>query len=105
MDGTWTMPAGRGSRQRHQRHNRGQDHEIGVKQNEHAGMVEAPFAAQAASRFKHSPRGHQQRNNLPVGGMQVFNARKSGQLQATEEGAQREQNAPGNGWLPQAEDG
>jgi len=40
-----------------------------------------------------------------VGRMQVFNARKSGQLQATEKRAQREQNSASNGWLPQAEDG
>ena len=94
-----------GSRQCHKRHNGGQDHEIGIKQDEHAGMVEAPFAAQAACRFKHAPRGDEQRENLPVGGMQVFNARKSGQLEAAEEGAQGEQNAAGNGRLPQAEDG
>ena len=43
----------------------GQNHEFGVKQDEDANVVEAPFAAQAAGGFEHSPAGDGDGENLP----------------------------------------
>lgn len=47
-------------------HDQGEDHQLGVKQDEDAGMVEAPFAAKAPGCVDHSPNGYRQDKVLPV---------------------------------------
>ncbi len=43
-----------------QDNDRGKDHEVGIEQDEHAGVVEAPFALQAAGGLRHAPGGDEQ---------------------------------------------
>ncbi len=65
-----------------QNHNGRKDHQVGIEQDEHAGMVEAPSALQAAGGLRHAPRGNQQGKNLPSRAAQVSDVRKPGQAQA-----------------------
>lgn len=80
-------PAPSGHRQ--QNHDPCQDHQIGVKQDEHPGVVEAPFALQAARRLHHAPRGHQQCEHLPSRAVQLLDIGESRQPQAGRKCAQR----------------
>jgi len=88
-----------------QNHNGRKDHQVGIEQDEHAGMVEAPSALQAAGCLRHAPRGNQQGKNLPSRAAQVSDERKPGQTQAGREGAQRESDGANERRLPQAKDG
>jgi hypothetical protein len=83
----------------------GENHEIGVEEQEDAGVVEAPAALQATGRLCHAPGGDQQGDDLPVGAMKVLDVGKSGQTEAGSKGTDREENGSGEGFLPQAEDG
>ena len=65
-----------------------ENHKVGVEENEHAGVIQAPFALQAAGRFGHAPRGNQQSENLPPGAVKILDVRKSGKAQAGGECAQ-----------------
>lgn len=85
-------------------HNGCENHEVGIQEEEHAGVVEAPPTPQAARSLCHAPRGNQQSENLPVRSMQVLYVRKAGQAQAGGKGAQREENGADKGFLPQAKD-
>lgn len=87
-----------------QNHNAGQDHEIGVKKDEYAGVVKTPLAPQTASRLRHAPRGYQKGKELPMRTMQVFDGWKTGQAQTCGECAQREQDGAQQRFLPQTED-
>src|ERR1035441_8346860 len=49
------------------------DHEVGIQEDEHAGVVEAPLAPQAAGGLRHAPRGNEQSENLPVRAVNVLN--------------------------------
>jgi len=43
----------------------GNDHELGVEQDENAGVVEAPFSAETACGFDHAPCGGDGYEELP----------------------------------------
>ena len=67
-------------------------------------MIEAPFALDAAGGLCHAPRGNQQSENLPVGAVEVFYVRETGEVQAGGKCAQREKDGAHERFLPQAED-
>ena len=67
-------------------------------------MVETPFAAQAAGRLCHSPRGYQEGEKLPTRSVQVVDVREAGQAQAGCKRAQRKQHGAQQRLLPQPED-
>lgn len=67
-------------------------------------MVETPPALEAARRLCHAPGGNQQGENLPARAMKIFDGRKAGEPQATEECAQRQDNGADQRSLPQAKD-
>lgn len=69
---------------RHGKHDydRRKDHQVGVEENEDAGVVEAPLALKAAGRLRHAPRSNQQSENLPVRAVKVLDVRKAGKAQA-----------------------
>ena len=85
-------------------HDGRKDHQVGIQEEEHAGMVEAPLSPQAAGSLCHAPRGNQQSENLPVRSMQVLDVRKAGQAQAGGKRAQRKENGAHERFLPHAED-
>jgi hypothetical protein len=85
-------------------HDCGKDHEVGIQEEEHAGVVEAPLALEAAGGFGHAPQGDQQSENLPVGAVEVFYVREAGEAQAGGKCAEREKNGAHERFLPQAED-
>lgn len=85
-------------------HDGRKDHQVGIQEEEHAGMVEAPLSPQAAGSLCHAPRGNQQSENLPVRSMQVLDVRKAGQAQAGGKCAQRKENGAHERFLPQAKD-
>ena len=66
------------------------DHEFGIEQDEHAGVIEAPFAAEAARGFAHGPARGEHGQNLPDGRMQCLDAGKAGHAQAHRECAEGE---------------
>ena len=82
-----------------------ENHELGVKKDEHAGVVEAPFALEAAGSLGHAPRGHQQSENLPVGAVEILDVRKAGEVQAGGKCAEREENGAHERFFAQAKDG
>jgi hypothetical protein len=84
-------------------HDCGEDHELGVKKDEHAGVVKAPLAPKTAGGLCHSPHGNQQSENLPVGAVEVLYVRKAGEVQAGGECAEREDDGADERFLPQAE--
>ena len=92
------------SRYDKQDHDRGKDHEVGVEEDEHTSVVEAPFALEAAGGLGHAPRGNQQSENLPPGAVKILNMRKAGKVEAGGECAQREENSARERFLAQAED-
>ena len=53
-------------------HDCGENHELRVKKDEYAGVVEAPFALEAAGCLGHAPHSNQQSENLPVGAVEAF---------------------------------
>ena len=67
-------------------------------------MVGAPLAAEAADGFHHAPRGDQESDDLPVGGMEVADVGKAGDAEAGRKGSKREEDGAGEGLLAQAED-
>ncbi len=73
---------------RHQDNDRRQDHEVGVEQDEHAGMVKTPPPLQAASRLCHAPGGDEQGKNQPPRTVEILNVGKSSEPQAGRECAQ-----------------
>ena len=85
-------------------HDCGENHELGVKKDEYAGVVEAPLALEAAGGLSHAPYGDQQSENLPVGAVEVFYMREAGEVQAGGKCAEREKNGADERFLPQAED-
>lgn len=68
-------------------------------------MIEAPFAAQAAGGFYHSPAGQGDHENLPGGGAEMVDIWKAFEAQAGREGDEREQDAAEKGFRPQEQDG
>jgi len=76
----------------------GQNHEVSVEKNEHAGVVKAPTALQATCRFGHAPCCEQQGKKLPVRAVQVLNMGESGEPQAECECAQRKENGAQERW-------
>lgn len=82
----------------------GEDHEVGVEEDEHAGVIEAPFAPEATGRLSHAPGGDQQSENLPPGAVKILNVRKTGQVEAGGQCAEREENRAREGFLAQAKD-
>jgi len=93
------------SRIRNEKDNHGQNHEIGVEQQQDACMIEAPSAMQAARCLAHSPQGDHKRKDLPGGTMKSFDMGKAGQQQAAAKSSERQKDAAREGFLPQAEDG
>ncbi len=65
-----------------QDHDSGENHQVGVEEEEHAGVVKAPFALQTAGRLGHPPGGNQQSEDLPPGIVQILNVRKAGKAEA-----------------------
>jgi hypothetical protein len=53
------------SRVSHQEDDHGQDHEIGVEQQQYARVIESPSAMEATRCLAHSPNRDEQRENLP----------------------------------------
>jgi hypothetical protein len=80
------------------------DHQVGIQEDKHAGVVEAPPTLKAASGLCHAPRGSQKREELPWRSVQVLDVRKSGQAQAGGKCAYRKENGADEGFLPQAKD-
>ena len=70
-----------------------EDHEVGVEQDQHARVVEIPFASDTSSCFGHSPTRSEQGEKLPMRPVQIFNMRKARQQQARDERAEREHDA------------
>jgi hypothetical protein len=85
-------------------HDCGENHELRVKKDEYAGVVEAPFALEAAGCLCHTPQSYQQSENLPVGSVEVFYVWEAGKVQAGGKCAEREKNSADQRFLPQAED-
>jgi hypothetical protein len=83
----------------------GEDHEFGVEQDEDAGVVEAPFAAQAAGGFYHSPAGDGDNENLPGRGAEMAGIWKAFEAQAGCESDEGEQDAAEKGSGARAKDG
>ena len=104
--GTGGFVLGPPERLRHgqQNHDSREDHQVGVEQDEDTGMVETPFAAQAAGRLCHAPRGHQEGEKLPVRAVQIADVREAGQAQAGCKCAQRKQQGAQQRFLPQSKD-
>ena len=46
------------------------DHELGVEEDENAGIIKVPFSAEAAGSFEHSPADEGDDEELPGRGMQ-----------------------------------
>jgi hypothetical protein len=83
---------GDGSGNGNQDDNRGENHEVGIEQKEHAGVVEAPTALQAAGRLSHTPGGNEKREKLPMRAVQISNVGKSGKPETGGKCAQRQEN-------------
>ena len=64
-----------------------QDHQIGIEQDEDAGMIETPLSPQAAGGFAHAPCGGQKDQNLPVRATEVPAIGKASQAQTRGKGA------------------
>jgi len=88
-----------------EKHDQGEDHEFGVKQDENAGVVEAPFWAEAAGCFDHAPGSDADYEKLPEGAVEFADVRESSEAQADGEGCQRECQAADERALTKAEDG
>ena len=91
---------------RHGKHNHDgrKDHEVGIQEDEHACVVEAPLTPQAAGGLRHAPCCNQQSENLPVRAVHVFDAGKAGEAQAGGKCAHRKENGAHQRPLPQAKD-
>ena len=79
------------------------DHQLGVEEDENAGVVQAPLAVEAARCFNHAPEGGEYGKKLPVGCVEVSGVGKSGQAHARGHCAEREDEAAQQRALPQAE--
>src|ERR1035441_2490105 len=88
-----------------EKQHQGQDQKLGVEQDEDAGVVEAPFAPQAAGGLHHPPADEGHDKNLPKRGVQVVGIRKAFKAQAGREGGEGEQDAAEQGFRPRAKDG
>jgi len=85
-------------------HDCGEDHEVCIQEEKHAGVIKAPLALEAAGGFGHAPHGNHQSENLPVGAVEVFYVREAGKAQAGGKCAEREKDSADERFLPQAED-
>jgi hypothetical protein len=72
-----------------QKDNECEDHEVGVKQDQNARVIQAPLATHASTSFGHSPCGDQERCELPRRTVQLFDMRKARQQQARDESTER----------------
>lgn len=68
-------------------------------------MIEAPFTAQAAAGLDHAPYSDDEGKDLPVRTVQFFNVGESGEKQARQECAEREDDAAREGFLADSQDG
>ncbi|SPE22489.1 hypothetical protein SBA5_340015 [Candidatus Sulfotelmatomonas gaucii] len=75
--GAWS-----GSRDRHQHDDGCEDQQVGIEEDEDAGVVQAPSTLQAASRFGHAPRREEQGKDLPRGTVKVLDIREACKPQA-----------------------
>lgn len=82
----------------------GQNHQLRVEQDEHAGVVEAPFAVQAAGSFDHAPEGRGYNQNLPGRGVKGVCARKAFEKQTGCERPERQNDPAKKRLLTQPED-
>lgn len=71
----------------------GENHEVGVEQEENTAMIKTPAASQAACDLCHAPRFKDEQDDLPTGAVEVLNGGKPRQQQARDEGAQGEDDA------------
>ena len=85
-------------------HDGRKDHEVGIQEDEHACVVEAPLTPQAAGGLRHAPCCNQQSENLPVRAVHVFDAGKAGEAQAGGKCAHRKEDGAHQRPLPQAKD-
>lgn len=66
------------------------NHQIGIQQQQDSGVVQTPFAMQAADSLGHAPGSKEEGYDLPMRSVQVFNAGEAGKSQACDERAHRE---------------
>lgn len=84
----------------HEGNDAGKDHEIGVEEDENAGMVEVPSALEATKGLDQAPGCDQERKELPIGAVQIVDIREAGETEAGRKGAEREEDGAGEGFLP-----